>query len=174
MKKYVFVAVLFAVTLGYSQNKQENKKGEEAYDVSELVTKSDYYGLSITQREKLIARKKTIGREYAAIGRDRNLSGYEKGVKKRELSLRIQEDIRAILNEEQYDKWSNYTTYQHKNKSINEEIELQLERLEKEYEQDIKRIERQYKNDKYTLKNEKNKRKVAYKTEKERLKSQKI
>lgn len=172
MKKHVLLAAFLATTAIQAQQVQQNQ--QENTNISALVNQSESYGLSPAQREKLIARKKTIGREYAAIGRDRSLSGYEKGVKKRALSLQIQEDIRAILNEEQYGKWSENQKRYYRYDARNEEIENQIDRLEREYEQDIKAIESQYRNDKYTLKREKNKRKTRYKTERQKLKDQRI
>lgn len=172
MKKGVLLAAFFATMAIQAQQVQQNQP--ENADISTLVNQSESYGLSPAQREKLIARKKTIGKEYAAIGRDRSLSGYEKGVKKRALSQQIQEDIRAILNEEQYGQWSTYQRKYHQYDTRNEEIENQIDRLEQDYEQDIKAIEYQYRNDKYTLKKEKNKRKTRYKSERQKLKDQRM
>lgn len=177
MKKYVLFAAFLMVTAINAQEVHKNQ--QNGTDLSELVNRGDYYGLSLEQKNKLIARKKTIGREYAAIGRDRSLSGYEKGVKKRELSQQIQADIRAILNEDQYSKWSKYNenqykgkAYAYKNKGSKEDIERRIDLLESEYEQDIKKIEREYRNDKYALKREKNNRKALYKKERQKLKDQ--
>ncbi|MGG5507085.1 MULTISPECIES: hypothetical protein [unclassified Myroides] len=176
MKKFVLLVAFMASTAIQAQQGRENK--QENKDISILVNQSESYGLSPAQREKLIARKKTIGREYAEIGRDRSLSGYEKGVKKRALSLQIQEDIRAILNEEQYGQWSSYQQkkdyYATRYTQQNEELEYEIDRLERAYEQDIKALEQQYRNDKYTLKREKNKRKSRYKEERQKLKDQRI
>ena len=170
MKKYVVGLAFLMVTTLYAQQGQRNQ--QNSVDISELVDRSETYGISLEQKEKLIARKRTIGREYAAINRDRSLSGYEKGLKKRKLSEQIRSDIRSILNDDQYQKWEYYQAKHDSHEVKKDALEEKIDRLEKEYEQDIKQIERQYKNDKYTLKREKNKRKSRYKTERQKLKDQ--
>lgn len=176
MKKYiVLVACLLVTTI---QAQHVNEPNQNNNDISDLLDRGEEYRLSAKQKEQLVARKKKIGREYAAIGKDRSLSGYEKGMKKRALSQEIEDDIRAILYEEQYLKWSNYNQQKYKGDyyeydALHDEIEAKIDRLEKEYEQDIKRIEQTYSRDKNALKREKNKRKALYKNEKQRLKAQK-
>lgn len=170
MKKYVFSVAFLMVTAIHAQQVQKNQQNN--VDILELVDRSNSYGISLEQKERLIARKRTIGREYAAINRDRSLSGYERSIKKRELSQKIQSDIRAILNEDQYGKWEKHYSNYDANSATKEALELQIDRLEKEYEQDIKQIEQRYRNDKYTLKHEKNKRKSHYKSERQKLKDQ--
>lgn len=154
MRKYVLIAAFLTMTALHAQ--KGPKHHEKETNISTLVDQSEYYNLSPEQREKLIARKKRIGREYAAIGRDHSLSGDEKGAKKRELSKQIQADIREILTEEQYSEWSTSKSKHHKHPIEKEDIEHKIEHLEREYEKDYKRIEHQYRNDKSALKREKN------------------
>ena len=177
MKKYILVAALCFVTVMHGQHVTEEHTNNG--DISELIDQGENYGLSAQQREKLIERKKRIGREYAAIGRDRSLTGYEKGIKKRELSMQIERDIRAILYEEQYIQWSNYNRTKYKGQYrefdyTNDDIKSKIDSLEEEYERDIKQLEQKYRSDKYQLKREKNNRKALYKRQKQELKNQKL
>ncbi|MHC5309521.1 hypothetical protein ACYSNM_05515 [Myroides sp. LJL116] len=183
MKKYVFIIALFA---GLSAMAQSKDYQENPVEIDELVEKSAYYGLSDQQREKLIQRKRSIGREYAAIGKDRSLSGYEKGVRKRELSIQIDKDIRLILGDTQYNNWRGKSKGYHKDyyedrrdyyedrkDRYKDRIEDEIDRLEDQYERDIDRIERKYKYDKSAMKREKEVRKAIYKRDKEALKRMK-
>lgn len=176
MKKYVFIIALFAGLSGLAQSKDYQ---QDPIEIDELVEKSAYYGLSDQQREKLIQRKRSIGKEYAAIGRDRSLSGYEKGVRKRELSIQIDKDIRLILGDTQYNnykgKFKGYHKdyYEDRKDYHKDRIEDEIDRLEDQYERDIQRIERKYKYDKSALKREKEVRKAIFKRDKEALKRMK-
>ena len=170
MKKYLCIAAILIGFTASAQHGKHHKDSNYGTDISIIIDHSDHYGLSKKQREELILRKKTIGREFAAIGKDRSLSGLEKGLKKRELALSIQNDIQRILNKDQYSKWQNQYAHKYEREANKENIERRLDLLEDVYEQDIKRIEsKRYKN-KDQMKQEKEKRKAIYKAEKEKLK----
>ncbi|MHC5201352.1 hypothetical protein [Myroides sp. LJL119] len=178
MKKLLFILALFMGLSSYAQ--QQDSYGHYQGDLSELLEASDYYQITPEQRAKIIARKKSIGREMAAIGKDRSLSGYQKGQKKRELSIQIKKDIQIILSQGQYNKWNNHWNsgkYGHKGDHwkydkdyTNDAIDRQIDLLEDQYERDIEWVEKRYKNDKYALKSEKQYLKTVFKAEKQRLK----
>lgn len=173
MKKVLLLGTfLFALNINAQSHKKDVESDYEK-SASELLDRSDYYGISADQRNRIIERKRTIGREFAAIGRDRSLSGREKGMKKRELSMSFRNDIHSILNESQNTKWNNDSYYKYGNNSKKNEIEYKIDLLEIEYERDIKNIEIKYKNDNYRRKIEKNNRKAEYKRKKAELKRQK-
>lgn len=170
MKRILLLgALLMCLQTNAQSSKKENVSDYEKSS-SELLDRSEYYGLSPDQKNKIIERKKTIGWEYAAIGRDRSLNGREKGQKKRALSESFRNDINAILNESQITKWNSQSTYKYHQNIAKEKIEYKLEVLELEYDKDIKLIEHQYKKDSYTQKIKKNERKQVYKQAKAELK----
>ncbi|WP_010253812.1 hypothetical protein [Myroides injenensis] len=173
MKRVLLLgALLFCMGIN-AQNHKNSPENDYDRSATELLSKSDYYGLTFEQRKKIINRKKTIGREFAAIGRDRSLSGWEKGEKKRELAQSFRNDIYAILDSNQKKKWDSYAEYKFEVNNKKNDIEYKLDVLELEYEKDIKTIERQYRNDEYTMKLKKKERKAEYKAKKEELKKQK-
>ncbi|HAD78148.1 MAG TPA: hypothetical protein DCF99_00145 [Flavobacteriaceae bacterium] len=166
MKKVlIFGFTLFAMS-SYAQHRPNDGNNR---NVDILIERSDYYDISSSQKNKIIALKKQASKDFERIGRDRNLSGYEKGRRKREISNNLQRDIDKILNDNQRYKWSN----SHRDDYYKNRIDNRLERLEDEYERDIKRIERNYFHDKNLMKRKKEIRKAEYKRAKERMKNAK-
>lgn len=175
MKKYlVILGVIFSLSCqGQSKNYTKHHK-DDMYD---FLDQRDYYGITLEQKRQIIAKKKSLGRQMAEISNDRSLSGYEKGQKKRQLSLDIQNDIRDILNQGQINVqfWDDQSSnenwnVEHKDR-FNDELEQAIDLLEDQYERDIEYLERRYPYDKQFLKQEKQYRKAIYKAEKNRLKS---
>ena len=164
MKKFLIFGFTLCTISSFAQHRPNDGKDK---NVDVLIEKSDYYGISDGQRNKIIALKKQASNDYQRIRRDRSLSGYEKGRKKREVSYNLQRDIDKILNDSQRYKWSNT----HKEDYYKDRIDNRLDHLEDEYERDIKRIENKYSYDKKLMKRKKEIRKQEYKREKERLKN---
>lgn len=133
------------------------------------VENSNSLKLTTEQRNRIIKIKKEAGPKFAAIGRDHSLSGYEKGQKKKALSLQIKKDIQNVLSEDQSIKWGNYRKdlpidYLEKEAKI-EAIENKIDSLEAEY--------KAFEDNDYISKAEKKAKKTAYKTEKDKLKAEK-
>lgn len=164
MKKFLIFGFALCTLSSYAQHRPNDGNDR---DVEILIERSDYYGISNSQKNKIIALKRQASKDFERIGRDRNLSGYEKGRRKREVSIKLQRDIDKILNDSQRYKWSN----SHKDDYYKDRIDDRLDRLEDEYERDIKRIEHRYSYDKELMKRKKEIRKAEYKRAKERLKN---
>lgn len=121
-----------------------------------------------------ISKIKKLNREYAekfkAIGKDRSLSGYEKGQKKRALAFQKRKDIDKILNKSQINQWKSKYDRDDFDDIISDKYDDMLDRLEDKYDDMIDRIED---NDRLS-KSEKKARikelKRQYKNEKEKLK----
>ncbi|QLL59257.1 MULTISPECIES: hypothetical protein [Empedobacter] len=164
MKKFLIFGFALFTMSSYAQNRPNDGNNR---NVDVLIERSDYYEISSSQKNKIIALKKQASKDFERVGRDRNLSGYEKGRRNREISYNLQRDIDKILNDNQRYKWSN----SHRDDYYKDRIDNRLERLEDEYERDIKRIERNYSYDKNLMKRKKEIRKSQYKRDKERLKN---
>ena len=162
MKKILIFGFVLCTISSYAQHRPNDGSNR---NVDTLIERADYYEISSSQKNKIIALKKQASRDFEHIGRDRNLSGYEKGRRKREISINLQRDIDRILNDNQRYKWSN----SHRDDYYEDRIDDRLDRLEDEYERDIKRIERRYSYDKNLMKHKKEIRKSEYKRAKERL-----
>lgn len=165
MKKFLIFGFALCALSSYAQHRP-NDGNDRNVDV--LIERSDYYGISNSQKNKIIALKRQASKDFERIGRDRSIAGYEKGRRKREISIQLQHDIDRILNDSQRYKWSNS---HYDNDYYKDRIDDRLDRLEDEYERDIKRIEHRYSYDKNLMKRKKEIRKAEYKRAKERLKN---
>lgn len=171
MKKLL---VLGSILFALSASAQEGKKVEKTElgsNVSELLNKSDYYGLSVEQLEKIKLRKESIGKEFREISTNQSLSGKDKAMKKKALSESFKKDINSILSDDQRTLWTTEEMNKKINKSAKKGIEYKLELLELEYESNLKNLERNHKADK-NFESMKNELKAKYKTQKEDLKAQ--
>ena len=167
MKKFFAIGFMFlAISMfaQYGANEGRNR------DVDVLIEQPEYFGISNTQKNKIISLKKKAGRDFESIGRNRNLTGYEKGAKKREVSLKLQNDVTSVLNGTQRNQW---TEFYKKTDAQKRAIDKQIDQLEDEYDADIKTIERKYSSDKTLMKSKKEERKTRYKKEKDLLKDSK-
>lgn len=152
------------------------------------------YGITPDQRNRIISIKKNAGYRFAAIGKDRSLSGREKGERKRALSIQIRREINDILNENQRRDWDSRTSSPSSssyssssgytnNASLTDienrirAIEYQIKKEEREYDRRADEIDDNYllpkeerKAQKRKLKNDWKYRKQELKDEKQRLK----
>lgn len=142
--------------------------------------------LSPDQVARLKTLKREIGPKFQAIGRDRSLSGYEKGQRKRALAEQYRSEIRKIVGEGYNYDYSNdpywgsdssrpfdYREYKEDRiEDVVDKIERRIDRLENKYEKDIKAIEKNDYMSKAEKKTQKNALKESFKIEKERLKKE--
>ena len=166
MKKTLLLLLIGMFTFSvYAQNPEENLY----YENIEL---SKDLGLTVEQVAKIKKLKKEIGPQFAAIGKDRSLSGYEKGQKKRALALKHRDEIKSILTKAQIDKWEQkYGNSKGKN-IISETYDISLDNLEDRFEADKKAIEKNNMLSKDEKKARVKELKAIYKAEKKRLKAQ--
>ena len=133
--------------------------------------------LSLSQKQisKIKELNKGIGKQFAAIGKDRSLTGREKGEKKRELALKHKQDIMNVLNPEQLAVWeSKYNKHNSGIKdNLTDALDDKLDALEKEYERAKKAIEKNESLSKYEKNARKDALKAKYTADKERLKEEK-
>ncbi|MFV0537493.1 MAG: hypothetical protein ACK5M3_08975 [Dysgonomonas sp.] len=171
MKKTLLLLLVSVLTLPACSQSSDNEsyyKGIESYRDLQLTTEQ------IAQIKKL---KKEIGPQFQAIGKDRSISEYEKGERKRILALKHRQDIESVLTKEQISKWESkhgeYTSLSDIRNNISDSYEDKLDKLEDQYKKEIDTIE---KNSSISS-NEKKARKEAlkskYKSEKELLKKEK-
>lgn len=165
MKKILIFSFSLLTISSFAQNGPNNNFG----NVEVLIERPDYYDISANQKNKIIALKRQASKDFERIGRDRSLSGYEKGRRKRQVSINLQTDINKILNQSQRNKWSKSDVSDY----YKDRIDDRLDRLEDQYERDIDRIENKYSYDKNLMKRKKDARKAQYKRDKERLKNEK-
>lgn len=133
--------------------------------------------LSPDQISKIKKLQREIGPRFAAIGKDRSISGYEKGQRKRDLALKHRAEIRAILTDDQMTILERKYGAIHQGDRIKDVIsdsyDDRLDALEEKFETEKNAID----DNPYLSKSEKKTRikelKAHYKVEKERLKKQK-
>jgi len=172
-KKLALIFITFISALVVTLHAQENNN-------------RDYYKGLETARElkltnKQVAEIKKMKREasskFAAIGKDRTLTGYEKGQKKRDLAIQLRENIKSVLTTEQIKLWEDkYGKIKDGNgikNTATDSIDDQLDRLEAKYEDDIKLIENNFSLSKEEKKTQKKILKENYKKNKLLLKEKK-
>lgn len=158
MNNKIFSFLFFCIVI--SLHAQENNNA-----VENLINKSSQFGITPLQKNKIIQAKKNAANKFKAIGRNRNLSGIEKGEKKRQISIELHREINKIITPQQLDAWGRENDYYvYKNN-----IKVRKKRLEDAYKKDIKNIEKTYSYDKNLMKYNKKKRKERYEREKELL-----
>ena len=135
MKKTLLLLLIgISTTLIHAQETNTTNNSHFYYSG---VENNNSLKLTAEQRNRIIKIKKEAGSRFAAIGRDYSLSGYEKGKKKKELSLQIKKDIHKVLSERQSNIWDTYRKslpidYLEKEVKV-EAIENKLDALEAEY-----------------------------------------
>jgi len=171
MKKTLLLLLVSILTMSaYSQNSdiESYYKGIESYQ--DLHLSSD-------QIAKIKKLKREKGPQFAAIGKDRSLSGYEKGERKRALAQKYRAEMQSILNTGQVNTWEKrygkLTPDYSMKDAISDDFDNALDALERKYEADKKAIE----NNRYLSKEERKAQekalKNAYKIEKDNLKARK-
>lgn len=173
MKKTLLLLLVSILTMSvysqsYDSDVESYYKGIESYQ-----------DLHLTQEQiaKIKKLKREKGPKFAAIGKDRSLSGYEKGQRKRELAYKYRAEMQSILNASQVNIWEKrygkLTPEQSMKDAISDDYEIRLDALERKYEADKETIEQNRQLDKSERKIKEKELKNAYKAEKERLKAQK-
>lgn len=163
MKKFFAIGFMFIAILIFAQDRTTR-------DINVLLEQPEYFGITETQKSKIITLKRNAGNDFETIGRNRNLSGYEKGVKKRDVATKLQNDVSNVLNATQRNQWAEFYK---KNDAEKRAIDKKIDQLEDDYDADIKKIEKTYASDKTEMKRKKEARKTRYKKEKDLLKESK-
>lgn len=166
MKK-ILATLLFGIFITSTSAQTKYDKD----DIYQGIERAENF-LDLTQSQ--VSKIKKLNRDYAekfrAIGKDRSISGYEKGQRKRALAGQKKKDIDKILNKTQINKWNSKYGREDFNDIISDKYDDMLDRLEDKYDDMIEKIED---NDRLS-KSEKKARikelKAKYKAEKEKLK----
>lgn len=185
MKKILIA--LFITAFAVSMNAQD--RDDKDYYYYNGIENNKLYNITPAQKQQIIQIKKGIGRRYAEIGRDRSLSGYQKGQKKRELSLQIRKEIYEILNSDQRINWdknhpsNSKTSFKDYNTNVDniereiDAIDKRIDQMEDDYERRIDAVEDDYslskadrKYKKQALKDEMKAKKREMKAERQKLK----
>ncbi|MFR9166781.1 MAG: hypothetical protein ACLVKO_11390 [Dysgonomonas sp.] len=173
MRFRLFLLIVFSSVLIFNINAQE--RDEDNYYAGIEAEKD--LNLSPEQVKEIKKLNREIGPKFAEIGRDRSLSGYEKGQKKRALALEHKAQIQRVLRKDQMDKWERRHGRLHDGKGIKDNmtdnIDYKLDVLEAKYKRDKKAIENDDRLSKEQKKIEKERLKDSYKAEKERFKNKK-
>lgn len=171
MKKILLLLFIHVFTLSvYSQASdiESYYKGVESYRDLQLTSE---------QIAKIKKLKKEVGPKFEAIGRDRSLSGYQKGQRKRELALKHKQEIENVLTQKQISVWESkhgkYTSLDDIKDKISDSYDSKLDRLEKQYKKDKDLIEDNDRLSKSEKKSRKEALKEKYKADKDRLKKEK-
>jgi len=171
MKKILLLLITSVFTLSvYSQDTDTDSyyNGLETY--GDLRLTSD-------QVAKIKKLKREVGPKFQAIGKDRSLSGYEKGQRKRELAQKHRQEIESILTGSQISEWESkhgkYNSWNDAKDRISDNYDDRLDMLEKQYEREKDRIEDNYTLSKKEQKAQKEALKDRYKADKNRLKKEK-
>lgn len=186
--KQVFLIMTFVIAaLTVNAQDADYYKDYHYYDGIEY---NNTYGITADQRSRIAEIKRNAGYRFAEIGRDRTISGREKGERKRALSLQIRKEISDILDENQKQSWDNHVSNRTTSNSPSTSrstltdienhiraIERQIDKEEREYDRRADEIDDNYmlskderKAQKRRLKNEWKDRKQQLKDEKQRLK----
>lgn len=171
MKKILLTLLVSTFTLiSFAQSTQDENyyKGIESYRDLQLTSE---------QIAKIKKIKREAGPRFQAIVRDRTLTGYEKGQKKRQLSLEIRQEIENVLTKGQVSKWEHkngkYTSYNNLRNDISDSYDRKLDALESKYDAEKSVIEHNSSLSKDQKKAQKEVLKQKYKAEKNRLKAEK-
>lgn len=169
MKKLLFILIVCtSFTNLHAQSKNDN------YDIYKGIENSSDISLKKDQVAKIKKIKREYGQKFAAIGKDRSLTGYEKGQKKRALSKELNSKIREILSKDQISRWDkkygNRYDYNDMKDAISDKYEDQLDALEDKYEAKKDAIEDNPSMSKDAKKKQLKALKSKYKADKERLK----
>lgn len=166
MKK-ILATLVFGIFISSAsaQTQYDNK------DIYQGIERADNF-LDLTQSQA--SKIKKLSREYAdkfrAIGKDRSISGYEKGQRKRALAEQKRKEIDKILNKNQINKWNSKYDRDDFKDIVSDKYDDMLDRLEDRYDDMIERVE----DNDHLSKSEKKVRikelKSQYKAEKEKLK----
>lgn len=171
MKKILLLLFILA-----SSSATYAQTGDESLYYNNIEVYKDLQ-LSSGQAAQIKELKREVKKQFQAIGRDRTISGYEKGQRKRALALKHKSDIEKILTKNQINTFEYKYGKMSKNDGLKDIIgdtyEHKLETLEKRYEAEKEAIED---NDNLS-KSEKKVRleslKDTYKSQKESLKREK-
>ena len=180
MKKTLVLLLVSLISLTTYAQEADDKD----YYYYDGIENNKSMGITASQRKQIIEIKKGIGRRYAAIGRDRSLMGYEKGQKKRELSIQIRKEIYDVLNSDQRTNWDkniknsseSFTDFNKRYNKIERDIDAiedHIDDLEDEYDRKIKAVERDGSLSKAERKYKKQSLKDQFKAEKRKLKGEK-
>lgn len=167
MKKTLLLLLSFvfiAIANAQEPSLENYYKGIESYQDLQLSSK---------QIEKIKKLKKERSKLFSAIGKDRLLTGKEKGQKKREAAIRYKKEIASIFSKEQLKKFDKKYKKHEKDDYediIVDKIEAQIDALEDKYEAEKERIEDNKSLSKEERKSLEKTLKKAFKTEKDRLK----
>lgn len=168
MKKTLLILLVGIVTISASAQTTQDEtpyKGIESYRDLNLSTE---------QINKIKKLKREAGLEFAAIGKDRSLLGYEKGQRKRERAQKLRADIEEVLTKEQRSNWEKkhgeYTSLNDIKDKISDNFEKQSDVLETKYKADVKAVENNLTLSKEEIKAQKKSLKDNYKAEKKSLK----
>lgn len=171
MKKSLFLLLTLILTMSvYAQS------NNEAFYYKNIENDKDL-NLSASQIAKIKKLNTEIGPQFATIGKDKSLSGYEKGQKKQALALRHKSEIQKILTPAQISTWEKKYGKMEDGKgikdSMTDNIDTKLKTLEKKYDADKNMIDNDNALSKDQKKAKKEALKESYKTEKQKLKNQK-
>ncbi|MDR2955021.1 MAG: hypothetical protein LBV43_08065 [Prevotella sp.] len=174
MKKILLTLLVCTLTVGaYAQSNQ--KQQDESY-YKGIESYQDLH-LTADQIAKIKKLKREVGPKFAAIDRDRSLTGYEKGQKKRELAQKHRQEIENVLNQDQISLWEKkygkYTSLDDIKDKISDNFDEREDALEVEYETEKSNIEKNSYLDKSEKKAQKRALKEKYKEEKKKLKNEK-
>lgn len=169
MKKTILTLLVCITTLTISAQSDDTP-------YKEIETSRDIQ-LSSEQIAKIKKIKRDAGAQFQAIGRDRSLSGQEKGSRKRELAAQLRKDINNVLTDSQRAAWETKHGNLNSNETIldaiSDDYDRKLDALEKRYDRDKDAIDDNDRLNKSEKKAQKSALKKTYKAEKESLKSQK-
>lgn len=169
MKRTILLSLFSVFTLLISAQSADHDYYKGLEHCSDL-------NLSADQVAKIRQLKREVGPKFAAIGKDRTLSGYEKGQKKRELALQHKAEIRKILTQDQINTWEAKHGKMSEGEGIkniiSDSYDAKLDALEDRYDADKKAIEKNRSLSKKERKEQLKSLKGTYKTEKESLKKQ--
>lgn len=171
MKRSLFLLIIcISASLAYAQQSdiESYYRGIESY--SDLHLTSD----QIARIKKL---KREKGPRFAAIGRDRSLSGYEKGQRKRALAMKYRAEMQSILTENQVNIWEKRhghlsPEYSMKD-AISDDFDSRLDAMEARVEREIDAIENDWRLSKEERKARKKALKARYKADRETMKARK-
>ncbi|MBF0651583.1 hypothetical protein IR083_22460 [Dysgonomonas sp. GY75] len=139
MKKILLLLFILA-----SSSATYAQTGDESLYYNNIEVYKDLQ-LSSAQAAQIKELKREVKKQFQAIGRDRTISGYEKGQRKRALALKHKSDIEKILTKNQVNVFENKYGKMSKNDGLKDIIgdtyEHKLEAIEKRYEAEKDAIE---------------------------------
>lgn len=161
--KIVIIGLLFSI-MACAQSTNDD------FQILNTINQSDELEISNQQKNQLLKLKKEAAKNFEMIGRDQSLSGYDKGIRKKEISITLYNQLNQILTNTQREKLYRNLDYE----AFKEYSDYRIAVLENQYNKDIIQIKTDNNLTKEEKKEHIKQRKEKYKLDKKKEKNKRV